>query len=177
MTRVAAGTLLVALVAFGCNGTRDEEPADSEVGSESALETDTCDARREVSIDEQTFAPLAERVQLYVSAIDADSSAATWKPFRLRLLVGSFRQPMLVERGFLLEHHLGELMMNRRDVTVTVLDVAGSDELDPKKGPLKTFGFTPAGTATRSTVQLLRIEPSAQGKQRVVLGVCAPAAS
>jgi hypothetical protein len=132
-----------------------------------------CQPVPQQTADQETYAGLTDRVYVYVPRIES-AGAGGWKPFTLRILVGSFRRPFLLPKGFMKEADLLKLLSGRPDIKQFFLNVPGSDPRQQGPPPSLTASATvPDGnTSSKLTVRASRVVAAKYGSYSVVLDVC-----
>jgi hypothetical protein len=129
----------------------------------------TCRTER---IDQETY--LALNPLVYAYAPNIDKSLGGWKPFIIQILVGQYRSPLLLKKGFMREGDLNKAVSGDPDVKVYQLKMAG---YDPRQGkaqpaaPMKiTYGKNQSMTIGVKSVELAKAV--SLGSDHVVLDVC-----
>lgn len=135
-------------------------------------EAQTCDGRTEQRLDQESYVALTDRVYVYAPDIDSLSISGGWRQFDLHVLVGTFRTPFLLPKGFLKQGDLQTLLASRRDIKVSTLSVAA---YDPKagKGP-SVNAVLPVNDGERQrtiSIRVTRVVPVSKGTDHIFL-VC-----
>lgn len=115
-----------------------------------------CSQRR---VDQETYTALTDQVYLYAPNID--KSDGGWKPFTVRALVGQYRPPLLLAKGFMKEADLIKLLSGRRDVAQYAMAVSPynpkASTQPPTQSPPVSFKV---GSAT-ITARVVSVNPAA----------------
>ena len=123
-------------------------------------------------VDQETYLGLSDRTYVYVPRIESAGTTG-WKPFTIRVLVGSFRRPFLLPKAFMKEADLLKLMSSRSDIRQSSLNVPGSD---PKKAatssPNVSVTVPDGNTPSRLTIRVARVVSGGYGARSVALDVC-----
>jgi hypothetical protein len=134
----------------------------------------SCDGRAEQRLDQESYVALTDRVYVYAPDIESLGTSGGWRRFELRVLVGTYRAPLLLPKGFLKQNDLQTLLTTRPDIKVSMLSVAGHD---PKagKGPSVNAVLTVNdGERQRTiTIRATRVVPVSNGTDHIFL-VCTP---
>jgi hypothetical protein len=125
-------------------------------------------------VPQETYALLRPLVFAYVPNID--KAAGGWKAFAVRILQGQYRNPFLLDKGFMRERDVVSLLAQRRDVKEFKLPVA---EYRPKQMPpprfegLVTIESTDGTSNVAVSIQNVVLAQSVSfGSDQVVLNVC-----
>lgn len=158
MTARTFGTLALALALAG-------PPA--------AIQGQTCDGRTEQRLEQESYIALTDRVYVHAPDVPATSSGG-WQPFDLRVLVGSYRAPLLLPRGLLKPADLATLLSSRPDIKVMSLSIPGHDGAG--RGPsLQAAVTVPDGERPRKiTIRATRVVAVSGGTDHLFL-VCTAA--
>jgi len=117
---------------------------------------------QDLVVQEQWYQSVNELVYLYAGEI-ASSGPGRYSPFRLRVLVGSYRAPFLLPGAHMREPDLAKLLKSRPDITQLTLDVG-----NPLSGAVK-----PVSSAKgRVTVRVLKVTAARGGTDSVVVQAC-----
>ena len=124
-------------------------------------------------VDQESYLALSEGVYAYVGEIASSGGPGEWKPFSVRMLVGMYRRPLLLQQGVMRENDLKSLLSGRPDIKGQTVPVQGHD---PKAG----YRFEPGAPKsvddplrkTRGTVRVLKVMPAGKGPASVILEVC-----
>jgi hypothetical protein len=117
---------------------------------------------QDLTVQEQWYQSINELVYLYAGEI-ASGGPGRYTPFRLRVLVGTYRPPFLLPRAHMREPDLNALLQSRPDITQSTLDVGN---------PL-TGAVTPVSYAKgRVTVRVLKVTTTPGGADSVVVQAC-----
>jgi hypothetical protein len=139
------------------------------------VQAQACDGRTEQRLDQESYLSLTDRVYVHAPVIENSGTANGWRPFELRILVGTYRPPLLLPRGVLKPGDLQKLLTTRPDIKVSGLPIPG---YDPRGGgsPAVNAALT-VGDGERPrkiTVRAARVVPVSGGTSHMFL-VCTPA--
>lgn len=124
-------------------------------------------------IDQESYLALSEGVYAYVGEIAPASGRGEWKPFTVRLLVGMYRRPLLLQEGVMRENDLRKLLSGRSDIKVMTLSVQGNDaKAGQRFAPDKPQTVEDPLRKTRGTVRALKVVPPGKAPGGVILEVC-----
>jgi hypothetical protein len=124
------------------------------------------------TVSEETYQGLSDRTYLYVPKIESAGAAGTWKPFTIRVLVGTFRRPFLLPKAFMNEADLQKLLAGRPDIKQTPVKVPGSDPKGAGTSPLNvSVTVNDGNTPGKLTIRVSRVNASAYSSS-VVFEVC-----
>jgi len=115
-----------------------------------------------VTVQEQWYQSVDELVYLYAGDI-ASSGPGAYRAFKLRVLVGTYRPPLLLPRAFLLESDLNALLTSRRDVTQLTLNVG-----NPLTGETMPVSYSKG----RLTLRVLKVNAAPGGTDSVLVQAC-----
>ena len=130
---------------------------------------------RELTVAEENYVAVTERVYLYVGNIDLTGPSGGWWPFSIWALAGQYRSPFLLAKGSLKQGDVQRLLAGRPDITQTILNVGGFTR-GRGRSAASVFGQAKeiAGASPRMTFRMARIHPIFGGKNSVFLEVCNP---
>lgn len=141
-------------------------------GHLAARQGQTCDGRSEQRLDQESYISLTDRVYVYAPDVQSLGASGGWQPFDLRVLVGSYRAPLLLPRGLLKGADLQTLLGSRPDIKVSTLSVAGYDPRAGKGPSFDAVVTVPDGERPRRiTIKASRVVPSSNGTDHLFL-VC-----
>jgi hypothetical protein len=124
------------------------------------------------TVDQENYQGLTDRTYVYVPRIESAGAAGTWKPFTIRVLVGSFRRPFLLPKAFMTEADLQRLLASRADIKQTPVNVPGSNPNRAGPSPLNASVTVDDGnTPAKLTIRVSRVNASAYSSS-VVFDVC-----
>jgi hypothetical protein len=137
------------------------------------VQAQVCDGRTEQRLDQESYLSLTDRVYVHAPAIESLGASGGWRPFELRILVGTYRPPLLLPRGVFKPSDLQKLLTTRPDIKVSGLAIAGHD---PGAGSPSVNAMLTVGDGERPrkiTVRATRVVPVSSGTNHMFL-VCTP---
>ena len=137
-----------------------------------AFQAQLCDGRTEHRVDQEQYLGVTDRVYVYAPDINSLGKSGGWDSFSVRILIGEYRTPLLIPKGFLKERDLQVLLASRRDIKQTVLQVPGFDPRRSKATPPPVQATVKNGEKPGTiTIRIARVVPVSGGTDHVFL-VC-----
>ena len=136
------------------------------------FQTQLCDGKTEHRVDQEQYLGVTDRVYVYTPDINSLGKSGGWDPFSVRILVGEYRTPLLIPKGFLKERDLQALLASRRDIKQAVLAVPGFDPRRSKATPQPVQTTVKNGERPATiTIRIARVVPISGGTDHLFL-VC-----
>jgi hypothetical protein len=131
----------------------------------------TCDGRTEQRLDQESYISLTDRVYVYAPDVQSTGGGRGWQRFDLRVLVATYRAPLLLPRGLLKPGDLQKLLSTRPDIKVTTLAVPGHDTGAGKNPSFDSVAVADGERPRRITIRPTRVVPASSGPTHLFL-VC-----